>query len=345
MHDEKIKLTIRDVIYREDELWFFSDQFNSLFKMNIGMGEAELVGMFPNEMYKGTRLYSSMNLVDERIYCIPLNAKSIGVYDINENKFSHILIDKAILECEKKSYYYTGVKVYKKYMFIFPHYCSYIIRINLKNNEIDYVSDWYEEIKTEIVNENYGFFSRWIIEDDENMYAAFKNSNAILELNKETLRSKIYRLGEEKDGYSAICNDEDKFWLLSYSGKYIKSWRRDNNEIHTIKLEKTSKDITGIFLKKAVLFVDEIINLEERMDQVVTLKGKYRCVKKEDDFIHFYDNDKGILTLYDQSRCTKRQIKVLINYKDINIRRLIEEEGYLIETSAINLRNYVDYLK
>lgn len=345
MCDNKTKVTIRDVVYKENIIWFFSDNFNSLFKMDVDTREVKLVGIFPNEKYKGTKLYSSIILINNKIYCIPLNAKSIGVYDIDDNKFSHILIDKAILECEKGGYYYSSVKVYKNYLFIFPFYCSYIIRLNLDNHNIDYISDWYMEIKSKIINENGGFFGRQVIEHNGNIYVAFRNSNAILELNCETLDSKIYRLGTEKDGYLGMCFDGDRFWMLSYSKNYIRAWEKDNNEISTIKLEKKIEDCTGIFYEKNVPFIEEVRNIKDGIEHIVTLNGIYQFVKEEKDLIFIYNDDTGILTIYDKRKGIKIQIELLIDYKDVDINRLLEEKGYILETSVINIKKLLENLK
>ncbi len=338
---DKVKITIRDTVYTEGKVWFCPEEFNSLFSMDINTREVKLVGLFPQEPYRGLNLYSSIKLINNKIYCIPLNAKSIGVYDINMNKFAHILIDRAIAECKRKGYYYSGAIEYKKYLFIFPFSCSCIIRLDLDNYNVDYISDWYEEVRTEIFDENGGFFNRQIIEKDGILYASFRNINAILELNAETLHSNIHRLGMEQSGYSGICCDGDNLWMLSCSKDFIRGWNKYNDKIINIKLDKNSKAYTGIFAKEKSSRINGAKIIKSEKKNIITLIGNYYFVKEEKEFMIFYQDDIGLLTIYNEITGVKLQIKLLINYKYIDVNRLYEEKGQIKETFVFNIKNYL----
>ena len=59
-----------DVICYKDTIWFSATKFNGLYCINIISGNMK-VREFPQERYWGKRLFCSMKLVDNKIYCIP----------------------------------------------------------------------------------------------------------------------------------------------------------------------------------------------------------------------------------------------------------------------------------
>lgn len=344
------KVVVRDAVWTEEKIWCCINDFNSLLSIDINTKKIELAGVFPNESYGGTQLYAAMKKIGNKIYCIPFFAKAIAVYDIQKKEFNNIEIDNSIFKCKSRGCYFWGVQEYKNYLFIFPFYGSAIIRLNINTNEIIYLSDWIAEIDSEVFNREEGYFKRQAILNDGKIYIPFCNANAVFEIECETLVWKIYKLGDEKVGYSGICYDGESFWLSPRVFGCIKKWNKKNNTIKNIVLEQNvseimEKEYIGIvFCKNNItVFPSEknAVNLKYKEDVIVE-QGIFSFVKEDKEYIVYFDSSTGILTMYNKVIDCVLEINVKVDDTILDIEKMIKVKGSVIESDIINLKKFFE---
>lgn len=328
--NKKVKIEIEDAVLDGDKIWFSAQDFNSLFSMDLHTKKTEFVGRFPNEPYSGKRLYVSMKLIKKKIYFIPFYAKSIAVYDIEKRMFSNIHIDETLIKCNLNAPLFMGVEEYKNYLFILPVFSKAIIRINLLNDELKYIQDWSMQVQEHIFNPNDGYFRRQSVINGDKLIVPFCNANAVLELNCDTLQSKIYELGSQQRGYSGIYYDGEKFWLSPRSSGNLASWNLETNTISYTdanqgEMENTPYAYVGV------------VNYKQR---ITMFSSKcFSFVKEENEEILFYRTDKGTLTIIDRNKKCKFEVPIVVNGIEVDIELLLKQgKSLLTESSSFNLQ-------
>ena len=342
-----------DVVWDGDKIWFCPQYFNSLFCMDILTGEVKFLGEFPNEKYGTERLYASMKIVKGKIYFIPFSAKAIAVYDIETGEFSNILIDEKKAGCKVETdFLFMGVEEYKNYLFILPVFCKAIIRLNVDNQEIDYITKWYEEIKQNIFSKACGFFRRQVVVREGKLYAPFCTANAVLELDCNTLNSKIHKLGEEKIGYSGICCDGDDFYLSPIESGDLCKWNLKKNSICKFRLYKecavnNSYAYVGVLNAnhKILLFpsIHEDGVLDESIKNIEIKEGRFSFAKEEEGGSAYYDMDKGLLTIIQWQDNRLITVPIMADRIKADIKKLMATcRDYIFEIPGATITNMIE---
>ena len=345
---EIVKIAIADAIIIQEKIWFCARNFNSLFCMDMITKKVELVGIFPNEPYNQEILYTSMKLVGEKIYFIPYHAKTIAVYDIIKKQFSNIDIEQRYISNLSLPLLFSGVEKYKNYLFILPLFAKAILKLNTDTQEIEYISNWIEDIKDKVFNERDIFFKRQAIIQENKLLVPFSNVNAVLELNCDTLESNIYMLGREEQGYSGISYDGKDFWLTPRASGDLTIWNYNSNNIRVIKMCKEKINpyafVGALFFENQVMVFPEMEEeyvLENSIKTIKIQRGLYSFIKEENNNIIYYDRVKNILTIINKKDKNKEEIEFILDSSLINLKQMVEEKGLVEEQEEVNLKSFL----
>lgn len=120
--------------------WFTSFYYNALFKMDKESWKAQYVCSFPGEVSKA-RMYSKIILYKMKLYCIPLSADSIGVYDITSKECKSIQIEEP--KKHGKIIYKENSKFFdavcdNDYLYLLPHTYPAVVRMSFDDGKLDY---------------------------------------------------------------------------------------------------------------------------------------------------------------------------------------------------------------
>lgn len=341
-----------DVVWDGDKVWFCPQYFNSLFYIDMKTNEIKFLGEFPNEKYGAERLYTSMKLVKGRIYFIPFSAKTIVFYDIEKREFSDILIDENKAGCKLGiDFLFMGVKEYKNYLFILPVSCKAIIRLNVNNQEIDYITNWFTEIEANIFNKVCGFFRKQAVIQGDKLYVPFCNANAVLELDCNNLNSRIYRLGEEEIGYSGICHMGNSFYLSPIDSGDLYKWSPDASSINKIKMYKEGA-LKNSYAYVGVINVNNRIQLfpanheegvlDKNKENIEIKVGAYSFAKEEKEYVAFYEWDQGLLTLIKKENGQSVIVEITSDRIKADIKKLIaSRQDYIYEMPGVTIANVI----
>lgn len=347
----KINVTIEDVVLFDDTLWFCAQNYNSLYTMNINTKEVNFVGEFPNEAYGNSRLFASMKLVGKKIYFIPFYAKEIVVYDIEGGNFFCIKLSDAVLGKKCGDILFMGVEQYKNYLYILPVYATIIIRLDTTNNCVDYITDWYDKSKNMIFNCHDFFFRKQSVIQENKLYVPFCNANAVLEVNCDTMQTLVYRLGEEKRGYTGICYDRKQFWLAPRRTRCLLKWDNEANIVEQFDLfEDTKKHLTFVGIlhdnSKILAFPAQTENSELiQREEVIVMEDKFSFAKEENNTLMYYEMNSCALTIINQDNY-KKTVEIAVNLSQVNLERMIcEVEKPRIEQSTFGIEQFLYILE
>lgn len=348
-----MEVMIEDAIYDGDRIWMIPTCFNSLLCRNIITGETELIGKFHGESYSTERLYASMKLIKRKIYFVPFRARNIAVFDIEKNKFTYITIKNIGIINRNTKPLFIGAEKFQDYLFVFPAYGNSILRINTINNEVEYITEWIDQVKELIFNKNDSYFRKQAYIKENKLVIPFCNANAVLELNCYTKQSFVYRLGVWEAGYAGICYDGANFWLTPRTSGDLVKWNLEKREIKIIKLynegERNSLNIyAGVLCCDGQILLFPSIDNEQIADKsqekIVMLEGQYSIAKKEENNFIYYRKDIYELTIIDTFKRKNISIKSSIKRSDFNYYVFLKEKKKIIyETKELSLKRFLVY--
>lgn len=226
-------LAFENLVEAQGNFWFTSYDFNALFKMDMQTWKAEFVGVFTDENPNGSRLYSCITSHEGKLYFAPLSAKEIAKYDPEQGSFEKISLREP--QGNIKSKYWPGFKFstavqYKNYVFFVP--CSYpaIVRLDTSTDQLDYFSDWLDELERLTTDFNDVYFWHKAVVIGSSLITAACNSNAVLVFDMETGASTVREIGDKANRFSDICYDGSDFWLSPRNEGPIVKWNMESNK-------------------------------------------------------------------------------------------------------------------
>lgn len=350
---EKNKIVVSDAIRIDDKIWFMSDTYNGLFCMDIASEKIELMETFPNELYTQRFLYSYMERVGDKIYFAPYFAREVAVYDTKKHSFEKIKIDEEMLQRRLGEELFIGIQKYNNFLFFIPAYSKAIIRLNLENHEIQYITEWSERIGENYDKNNIFFWKQKVLRGN-NLFIPFYNMNAILEFNCDSLDCEIRKLDVDETGYSGACEVGKNIWLYTRQAGNLLGWNPENNEITRVDIYdegvKTAWDsVAGIISYNNRIMIFGAFASQRKMNEKVNLavinKVGYTFAKEEEDYIIFCERDTSMLSIIDKKSEAVCTMEISTEDRIINIKKILEEEGVFMEKKEFVLEDFLIELK
>lgn len=349
-----VKMQIADAVWTEDKIWFAANRFNGLFCMDKETQKILWKGLFPNERYSQDNMFLNLVLIREKIYCIPYYAKAIAVYNIKEDKFESIQLDKDKMQCREGGGLFAGVKRCGDYLFMFPAFSKAIVRLDTNTQELLYITDWTEQIEKNGYNENEFYFLKQCVVNDNKMYVPFCNAEVILELDYNSLKSKIHKVGSEKTGYSGIAYDGKDFWMSAREFGDLIRWNLETNELERISLyqrksKNVCRDYIGLTCVDGKVTVFPTLGSEDREDKkvqnAVIKDGQYLFVKETQESIAFCERNMCELTIIDKKTGYTFTAGLRIAEEIVDINQIFNENPFILEMPEISLHRMLMGIK
>jgi hypothetical protein len=214
-----------DVWIENDDLWFVHSNYNALCKMDINTGKVQVLDKIPNETLLEERLYQDVLKVNEKLYFTPHRAKELLEYNLCTGQFNKFPLRKTT---EYNITQFTRMVRYKDYLFLLPTHYPAIVRYDLRNGSFKYYFDIIRKLKKFNKGErrNIPEFMNAVCVEGDLLIMASARSNIIVELNMNTNRTQIYKVGSEENNYYRMEYDGDDYWLIPNESKSIVRWNR-----------------------------------------------------------------------------------------------------------------------
>jgi len=223
---EKEAIGFHDFYSDGENIWVASNNCNGLFKINIESMEAEYIGSFPGEFLQGMHLYRSVAKVGSKLYFTPFMARSIGIYDLETNRFNTApeLRDKYI------PFKFERSVVHDNCIYFLPQRYKAIVRYDAEKNEITYIDDHMSELIDRYGEKYPIYFGGGVAVQNDKAYIPCRMKNAVLEIDMAGQKCKILDIGEKGEKFIFICSCFGYFWLVG-SKIAVTRWNPATGEI------------------------------------------------------------------------------------------------------------------
>lgn len=348
------KIRVNDAIEDGRNIWFFSTNFKSIFLLDT-LSKKTLCYRIPsNSTCSLNGFFSSMSLIQNKIYLIPLYERDIFCFDMDKREFKKIKINREFSEINKALF--MGVANYKDYLFIMGIELPVIIRLNTRDDSIEYITQWEKNIRNLIFDRKDAYFrQQWVILDNK-LFVPFCNANAVLELNCDDLDVKIHIVGKDAQGYSGISFDGKYFWLSPRKNGKLVKWNvetgaKDYFRIDENEVESEAISYAGIVCcnEEKILFPfhEERKNIGIPSQNIIVLKGEYSFCRENNNTVIFYEAEQGVLTKINKLTHETLEIPIQVEIKDIDFFVDIKEQGYFMpmEENGMGLVQFIKVIK
>lgn len=344
----RCRVELVDAVKNNNEIWFLPFYFDRLFVLNIKSNRINYYDIPIEKDSNRIGNFRSMVHVENKIYLIPFYAQEILQFEIKTKKFTKIPIDKKWLYPRKELF--MGIGLYKKYLFIFGVCVPVIIRIDITNNSIIYITDWIEKVKDIIFNDKDAFFRKQSILINKKLYMPFCNANAVLEIDCDTLQTTIHKLDNTREGYSGICFSEGNMWLAPrYQGGVVK-WNLKTGNTQKIEITEHidgNKFYVGIIKQKENKILlhgtEGLKSIIDKQDNIYELEGNFSFSQEDDKVIMYYETLSDVLLVYDKANDSFQNIKIMIDKDYMNLsHKIFQDKRFIfIENIKINLESFM----
>jgi hypothetical protein len=223
-------------LYDDGNFIWFIDYFNILYRYNKKNKKTEYIKMIAEQNNYASCLGIAKN--NDKLYFAPCTSDKIIIFDMNKKDFERIDF-KYDGEIYGKC---SNVVIFKNFIYFIPHRFPAIMRLNMDTKEIEYFSEWVNEISKLQVSKQEEwksiiFWSFCVV--DAEIALLICGANAIMFFNMETGNYEINSIGEKIEQYNNICFDGQNYYISPFYKNYIIKWNRKSNEILTIKFPNT----------------------------------------------------------------------------------------------------------
>jgi len=229
-------------IYDEGSGVWFTDCYNMLYKYNKQNKEAEYIGIIPAKNFWANVGIAENN---KKLYFAPhYKNDKISIFDIDKNEFEQIDFKKNCV-CDR---YFSNAISFKNFIYFIPWDYPAIMRLNTDTKEIEYFSDFADEVsKLQVLKihnnidiyKNRSFFAFCVV--DAEISIVMHRANAVMFFNMETGSYEIKSVGEKSEQYNHICFDGQNYYLTPFQKDYIIKWNRLSSKTTKIKIPSFSR--------------------------------------------------------------------------------------------------------
>ncbi len=348
------QIVINDAVEVDDKICFFSTNFKSIFLLDTKSNEIECHRMVSNGLYSINGTFSSMQRIHNKIYLVPLYEREIFCFDMEKKEFKRIELDCKYTNTDKALF--MGVGNYKNYLFIMGVQLPVIIRLDTKDDSVEYITHWIKDIERHIFDYNDAYFRQQCVILDNKLFVPFCNANAVLELNCDNLSTRIHVIGLDDEGYSGISFDGESFWLSPRKSGSLVRWNveketKDYFKVGERNLKSGSLSYAGIACcnGEKLLFPfqeeGEIHGIQSQ--KISVLKGSYSFCRENSNSTIFYEVGEGMLTMVNKLTHEILKMPIRVELKDSDFSMDFKKEKYLmvVEGKGTGLIHLVKMLK
>lgn len=201
----------------EDEAWFVDGMSNTLFDVDLNTGECDTVKRIPELAECTFRLNPICIKCDRDIFCIPGIGKRIWVYNLDDDVFTEVEIDKS-------EQHQLGSRVWNlgDAIFIVGANWNKIIEVSICEKAI---KNYYMICANDCIGES--------IFVNGKIYSVSSRYSRVYQFDVLTKKVDTYSLPNIEKRIFTMCFDGEKFWLSGYHNE-IYIWDKEENKLTTI---------------------------------------------------------------------------------------------------------------
>ncbi|WP_207641309.1 YncE family protein [Lacrimispora aerotolerans] len=239
-------------------IWGAANDFNALVKIDKETNSMEMIERFPEEDALSVRLFGDVAYTNGKLIFAPMSANNIVIYEIENKKFRLVPIDEKIVTGSRsydKEHKFCRVIVRGEEAYIIG--CSFpaILKMNINNYEVNYITDWVNVLNNLISDKNIVYFRSVYVLEGTEIWLPSYSCNMLVKFSLVEQEFQYYSIGKRENHYSDVEFDGKLFWLSSVNGHELISWDPQTCSIvHTVK--KVKGMVTSrMFIENSMLYL------------------------------------------------------------------------------------------
>lgn len=229
-----------DYIVLDDRMWIGSTNMNVLVELDFKTKKNILNRKFPSDSMEETVTRGNVLENKGKLFFEPRELCQVDVYNINKDEFEIIKIDESYINNKiQKGALFLNSFIDNNNLYLVGFKYAAIVKINLENYTIEYLTSPYEKIDSTLGGSQYGYFSLGQVIGENKVLLPITEMNAVLEFELSTNKSEIIKLDLQYEGIGTIYSYDGKNIWLTGRGKNsnkITCWNRDTGKIKQIEL-------------------------------------------------------------------------------------------------------------
>lgn len=241
-YERYAKPAAMNMVEENGKIWMCLLNRNGICEVDKKKRCARICHVFEGESPSKKLLYFNIDKVKDNLIFSPYEAENIAIYNLSQDSVTYIPL-KALEYNDKQNRYppkFWNIFHVQSTVYILGWSYPAIIKINLDSMEINYITDWLDEIEESFSPEEAkAYFADGYVISDNLALIPIRCMNAVLELNLDTSHTKIRKLEVSIDGIAGISSSDGiNIWMVGEKSKTnrVCCWNRHANDIKEIFL-------------------------------------------------------------------------------------------------------------
>lgn len=214
--ERKVLLPAEAGVLVGENIYFFSSEYNLLYKVDIPDFSVSIVSRIPCNRVIASKWFRKMRYWKGKLILIPSCAEKVWIYELNTGVWTDIDIEHSQIPLK-----FFGSVIYQDTAFLFGAAYPGILKINLN----DYSAAHLDIIcPPEQKKEDIGLFCTDAIKAGNIVFSPISISNHVMWLDLDTDKYGWQQIGSAENEYCGIDRDEDGFWIPSWEHGKIVNW-------------------------------------------------------------------------------------------------------------------------
>lgn len=344
-----LRLVSEKIYIYKNKVWMTSRDFNGLFSWDIDSKEFEFIGSFEREEKEGYQLYYGMVGVGDKLYFCPYNAKNIGVYDITNDEFSYIQLDKDIREEQRK---FIGILNIGEEVFLMGRNLPFIAKVNTLTNKFERIVNLNKDARCLDKNSISVYIPSSYVSEDKIYYFHSMIHSIVCYDSKNDKTGVIYK-NDNLSGRMFLEEENEKIWIFEKpSGKISIFDKQLNTIVQVCVIDNLSSFCRNDQYVYCFSFVHPImyrINCETKEIKEINIGAIIYDSYVKDNTIYMLDYLNGNLYTFNtqEERLNKFELKLdkdLISRFDLleAFQKNKDSNGRVEETSYLNISTLLE---
>lgn len=204
-----------------DFYYFCSLQTNGLYRYMRGSDEARLVANVPVRNMRGIRaaLFSNIIPWQNKLYCIPLLAEKLMIYDLSNGKWTIMSLSDEYVASNKAMF--MDACIIGECIWMIPHSYNAVVCLDLRSQEMRYISDWSAETLPHVTKpDRQHYFGKAVLKNC--LYFNAIQSPHIIEIDCIEMKGRVHEISCVTGGLMGIASDGEDLWLSNHDGELIR---------------------------------------------------------------------------------------------------------------------------
>lgn len=349
-------LSIEALAVYANRIWFTEGDTNGIYFYDLEKKECELFCTIDKEKQNEKRLFRTINIYKNKLYLFPFAAQNAYKVDIETREIEVIEIEepqKGIYEAYNSSAKFLSSFIYEERIFVVGVTYPAILEYEIETGKIVYHSEWMNEIKMYLKNDEV-LFRRGILVKDK-IYIPSGRGNVLLVYDLVERKYDINKIGNEEEGFSSICFDGEEFWMAPINNGSIIKWNETSREVdwqckvpeNFHKGNHSWNEI--IFWKEHILLLpgkaDTVLEVSKKMNKIPELTQSlqgigYTVSYVDGENLYLFSEKNAVLYIIDSEVHVHEAIRMASLNKESRDLKTI----YVVENRVDTLEEYLSFL-